>query len=134
MQRGDQPGRGATYGPLLLVGGGDDILFSESASRKVLHRLCTAGARVQRNVYPELGDDPVVYGSLRDQLDWIAARFAGEPPPGNCPGAIGFPGSIWPWNKRGPSTFAEVVASLIGVKACKCDKSCSPTLFRRICT
>lgn len=80
----DQPGGGATHGPLLLVGGGDDILFSESASRKVLHRLCTAGARVQRNVYPGLGDDPVVYGSLRDQLDWIAARFAGEPPPGNC--------------------------------------------------
>jgi hypothetical protein len=80
----DQPGGGATHGPLLLVGGGDDILFSESASRKVFHRLCTAGARLQRNVYPGLGDDPVVYGSLRDQLDWIAARFAGEPPPGNC--------------------------------------------------
>jgi hypothetical protein len=27
----------------------------------------------------------VVYGSLRDQLDWIAARFAGKPPPSNCP-------------------------------------------------
>jgi hypothetical protein len=72
LKRG-QTGRGATYGPLLLVGGGDDILFSESASRKVLHRLCTAGARVQRNVYPGLGDDPVVYGSLREQLDCIAA-------------------------------------------------------------
>lgn len=42
-------------------------------------------ARVQRNVYSGLGRDPVVYGSLRDQLDWIAARFAGEPAPSNCP-------------------------------------------------
>jgi hypothetical protein len=108
---------------LLLVGGGDDILFGESASRKVLHRLCTAGARVQRNVYPGLGDDPVVYGFLRDQLDWIAARFAGEPPPSNC-GVIGFQGSIWPWNKRGPSTSRLASA----------DKSCSPILFHRICT
>ena len=83
--RRDQPGKQATYGPLLLVGGGDDILFTESASQTVFQRLCNAGARVQRNVYPGLGHDPVVYGSLRDQLNWIAARFAGEPAPSNCP-------------------------------------------------
>ena len=81
----DQPGTRSTYGPLLLVGGGDDILFTESASRKIFQRLCSSGARVQRNVYPGLGHDPVVYGSLRDQLDWIAARFAGKPAPSNCP-------------------------------------------------
>ena len=81
----DQPGKQTVYGPLLLVGGGDDILFTDAASRKVFQRLCRGGARVQRKVYPGLGHDPVVYGSLRDQLDWIAARFAGEPAPGNCP-------------------------------------------------
>ena len=31
-----------------------------------------------------LGHDPVVYGSLKDQMDWIGARFAGEPAPNNC--------------------------------------------------
>src|SRR6516225_11484392 len=61
------------------------FLFTDTASRKIFQRLCNAGARVQRNVYPGLGHDPVVYGSLRDQLDWIAARFAGEPAPSNCP-------------------------------------------------
>jgi len=81
----DQPGKLPTYGPLLLVVGGDDILFTDSASRKIFQRLCITGARVQRNVYPGLGHDPVVYGSLRDQLDWIADRFAGEPAPSNCP-------------------------------------------------
>jgi len=81
----DQPGKKTVYGPLLLVGGDADILFTDTASRKIFHRLCNAGARVQRNVYPGLGHDPVVYGSLRDQLDWIAARFAGEPAPSNCP-------------------------------------------------
>jgi alpha-beta hydrolase superfamily lysophospholipase len=80
----NQPGVQSTIGPLLLVGGGDDILFTESAGRKVFQRLCSSGARVQRNVYPGLGHDPVVYGSLRDQLNWIAARFAGEPAPSNC--------------------------------------------------
>jgi hypothetical protein len=69
---------------LFLVGGGDDILFTESAGSKIFQRLCSSGGRVQRNVYPGLGHDPLVYGSLRDQLDWIAARFAGEPAPSNC--------------------------------------------------
>lgn len=81
----DRPGKQTVYGPLLLVGGGDDILFTEAASRKIFQRFCSAGARVQRKLYPGLGHDPVVYGSLRDQLDWIAARFAGEPAPSNCP-------------------------------------------------
>lgn len=86
---------------LLRVGGGDNILFSESASQRVLHRLCAAGARVERNVYPGLGDDPVVYGSLREQLDWIAARFAREPPPGNCPAPQAFNG------RHGPRTTGD---------------------------
>ena len=81
----NQPGIQPTYGPLLLVGGGDDILFTESADKKIFQRLCSSGARVQRNLYPGLGHDPVVYGSLRHQLDWIAARFSGEAAPSNCP-------------------------------------------------
>src|SRR5580704_4875109 len=81
----NQPGIRPTYGPLLLVGGGKDILFTESAGQKIFQRLCSSGARVQRNLYPGLGHDPVVYGSLRDQLHWIAARFSGEPAPSNCP-------------------------------------------------
>jgi pimeloyl-ACP methyl ester carboxylesterase len=71
-------------GPLLIVTGGADPMFTERASQKIFDRLCAAGAHGQRNVYPGLGHDPVVYGSLKDQMGWIAARFAGEPPPSNC--------------------------------------------------
>ena len=81
----NQPGKQPTYGPMLLVSGGGDVLFTESAGRKILQRLCAAGAQVQRQVYPGLGHDPVVYGSLSDQMDWIAARFAGRPAPSDCP-------------------------------------------------
>jgi hypothetical protein len=81
----NRPGARPTYGPILLVVGGSDVLFAERASQKVVGRLCKAGQKIQRNVYPGLGHDPLVYGSLRDQLDWIAARFAGEPAPTNCP-------------------------------------------------
>ena len=80
----DRPGAQSTFGPLLLVGGGDDPLFTESANRKVFQRLCAAGGQIQRKIYPGLTHDPVVYGSFRDQMDWIAARFAGRPAPSDC--------------------------------------------------
>jgi alpha-beta hydrolase superfamily lysophospholipase len=80
----DRPGAHSTFGPLLLVGGGDDPLFTESASRKIFQRLCAAGGQIQRKIYPGLTHDPVVYGSFRDQMEWIAARFAGSPAPSDC--------------------------------------------------
>jgi alpha-beta hydrolase superfamily lysophospholipase len=80
----DRPGAQSTYGPLLLVGGGDDPLFTESAGLKIFQRLCAAGGQIQHKVYPGLSHDPVVYGSFRDQMDWIAARFAGSPAPSDC--------------------------------------------------
>ncbi len=81
----NQPGKKPIYGPMLLVGGGDDILFTESAGSTIFSRLCRSGGRIQRNVYPGLGHDALVYGSLRDQLQWISDRFAGRAAPGNCP-------------------------------------------------
>jgi len=69
---------------LLLIDGHDDILLTESASEKVLQRICAAGGHAPRKVYPGLGHDAVVYESMKDQMDWIAARYSGEPTPNNC--------------------------------------------------
>jgi alpha-beta hydrolase superfamily lysophospholipase len=80
----DRPGVQSVFGPLLLVGGGDDPLFTESAGLKTFQRLCAAGGQIQRKIYPGLSHDPVVYGSFRDQMDWIAARFAGRSAPSDC--------------------------------------------------
>ena len=80
----NRPGSQPTYGPLFLVSGGDDILFTQTAGRKIVERICAAGGHVQRKVYPRLGHDPVVYGSLKGQMDWIAARFAGQSAPNDC--------------------------------------------------
>jgi acetyl esterase/lipase len=80
----NRPGAQATHGPLLLVTGGDDVLFTEAAARKVVQRMCATGGQVQWRVYPRLGHDPVVYGSLKDQMEWIAGRFAGRPAPDDC--------------------------------------------------
>jgi len=81
----NRPGELPTYGPLLLVIGGSDVLFTESAGQKIFLRLCAASGQVQRKTYPGLGHDPVVYGSLKDQTGWIAARFSGESVPNECP-------------------------------------------------
>src|SRR6202047_4113330 len=43
----DRPGAQSVFGPLLLLGGGDDPLFTESAGRKIFQRLCAAGAQIQ---------------------------------------------------------------------------------------
>jgi pimeloyl-ACP methyl ester carboxylesterase len=80
----NRPGTQPVYGPLLIVGGGDDVLFTESAGRKIFQRICAGGGQTQLKVYPGLGHDPVVYGSFKDQMDWIAARFAGGSAPSDC--------------------------------------------------
>jgi alpha-beta hydrolase superfamily lysophospholipase len=83
----NRPGVQPARGPILLIGGGSDVLFTPAAARKVHRRYCDAGVRVQRRVYPGLSHDAVVLGSLKDQMDWIAQRFAGAPAPTDCAGA-----------------------------------------------
>jgi hypothetical protein len=79
-----RPGATPERGPLLLVTGGADPMFTARASQIVSDRLCHSGERIQRSVYPGLGHDPLVYGSLREQIEWIKGRFSGVPAPSNC--------------------------------------------------
>jgi len=83
LKRG-RPGIRRARGPLLLVTGGADPMFTARASKTVSQRLCHLGERVQRSVYPGLGHDPLVYGSLSEQIKWITGRFSGAPAPNNC--------------------------------------------------
>jgi pimeloyl-ACP methyl ester carboxylesterase len=80
----NRPGAQPIRGPLLIVTGGDDVLFTPSASKKIADRLCRSGVTVQRSIYAGLGHDPLVYGSLHEQIAWITGRFSGEPAPSNC--------------------------------------------------
>ena len=86
----NQPGSQPIHAPVLLVSGSADSIFTAPAGRKIFQRLCAAGGQIQHNVYPGLGHDAVVYGSLKDQMDWVAARFAGEPARSNCPAPHGW--------------------------------------------
>jgi hypothetical protein len=47
--------------------------------------MCSEGDIVEYKTYPGLDHDPLVYGSFRDQINWIHARFVGQPAQNNCP-------------------------------------------------
>ena len=79
-----RPGVQPARGPLLLVTGGADPMFTPNASETVFERLCRSGQRVQRSVYPGLGHDPLVYGSLIEQIEWMKGRFSRATAPSNC--------------------------------------------------
>lgn len=84
MLERSRPGMRPARGPLLLVTGGADPMFTSEASLKIAGRLCRAGVRVQRSVYQGLGHDALVFGSMREQIEWIKSRFSGLSAPSNC--------------------------------------------------
>ncbi|SPE44214.1 conserved hypothetical protein [Candidatus Sulfotelmatobacter sp. SbA7] len=78
-------GQKPAYGPLLVISGGDDSEGLPAMTGQTVGRMCKQGDRVQFNKFAELQPGLVIGDSVRDQMAWIDARFAGRPAPGNCP-------------------------------------------------
>ncbi len=78
-------GRNPAYGPLLVITDDTDFVVPPSMTAQAVARMCKLGDRIQ--VVKFSGSEPgqVLGGSVRDQMAWIAARFAGRPAPSNCP-------------------------------------------------
>lgn len=72
------------YGPILLLQGTADRTIPAPLTLQAAHKLCRLGDKVQYQTYAGMDHDPLVFASLKDQLRWIHARFAGEPAPSNC--------------------------------------------------
>jgi len=71
---------------VFLVGGGSDVMFIGVGRHKGIStplRFRRDGAAIGLS---GTGHDAVVYGSLKDQVAWIASRFAGDPAPSDCRG------------------------------------------------
>jgi len=71
--------------PLLVIGGEGDPMVPITMTAQVVARLCKQRDRVQFEKYPELDPGRVIGDSVRDQIAWIQARFAGRPSRTNCP-------------------------------------------------
>lgn len=67
---------------LFVAGSADDPSITET--RKIVGRLCRQGNRVQFQKYPESDPGRVIGDSVRDQMAWLQARFAGRQVPSDC--------------------------------------------------
>jgi len=78
-------GRTPAYGPLLVIVDEGDPAVPPSMTAPVVARMCKQGDRVQVSKFSDPGPGQVIGGSVRDQMSWIEARFAGRSAPSNCP-------------------------------------------------
>lgn len=78
-------GQKPAYGPLLVISGEADPAVPIAMTGQVVTRMCKQGDRIQFEKYPELDAGSVIGDSVRDQIAWIQARFAGRPGGTNCP-------------------------------------------------
>jgi pimeloyl-ACP methyl ester carboxylesterase len=79
------PGRTRAYGPILVISGDADQAIPSTITAQAIARMCKQGDRVQWERYPDLDPGRVIGDSVRDQIAWIEARFAGRPTTTNCP-------------------------------------------------
>ncbi|MGH9497971.1 MAG: lipase family protein [Terriglobales bacterium] len=78
-------GRKPARGPLLVISSTTDLEGLPAMSEQTIARLCKQGDRVQIDKFSEPQSGMVIGDSVRDQMAWIEARFAGRPTPNNCP-------------------------------------------------
>jgi hypothetical protein len=71
------------YSPMMVISSDDDRAIPEAITAQTTARMCKQGDQIQWQRYPNL--DRVIGDSVRDQIAWIEARFAGRPAATNCP-------------------------------------------------
>jgi Secretory lipase len=78
-------GQTRAYGPILVISGDADQATPPMMTAQAIARMCKQGDRVQWERYHDLDSERVIGDSVRDQIAWIEARFAGRPTRTNCP-------------------------------------------------
>ena len=78
-------GQTRAYSPIFVITGDADPAIPPTTRAQAFARMCKQGNRVQWERYPGLDSGRVIGESVRDQIGWIEARFAGRASPTNCP-------------------------------------------------
>src|ERR1017187_1281565 len=78
-------GQTRAYSPIFVITGDADPAIPPTTRAQSFARMCKQGDRVQWERYPGLDSGRVIGESVRDQIGWIEARFAGRASPTNCP-------------------------------------------------
>jgi hypothetical protein len=71
--------------PMLVINGEHDAQVLPDWIRSAVSRSCALGARIQYLEIPNTGHDDLLPKVADTMKRWIADRFAGTPPPSNCP-------------------------------------------------
>jgi pimeloyl-ACP methyl ester carboxylesterase len=71
--------------PMLVINGEDDTQVLPDWIRSAVSRSCALGARIQYLQIPNTGHLDLLPKVDETVARWIADRFAGTPPPSNCP-------------------------------------------------
>jgi len=77
-------GQKFAHSPLLVIGDDRDPAVPPSVTARVVTRLCKRGEPVQFDKFSDPQPGLVLGDSVRDQMAWIQARFAGRPTSNNC--------------------------------------------------
>ena len=80
----NEVGQRPAHGPLLVIVGAMDAVIPASFTSQAVAQLCRQRDHVDFEQYPEVDAANVLSFSVRDQLNWIQARFAGRPETSNC--------------------------------------------------
>jgi len=80
-------------GPLLVIQGGDDpIIYTptvEDAVKETMKKF--PASQIEYHLLPNVTHAPAMYAGLQIYLDWITARFTGEPTKTGYQGEIATP-------------------------------------------
>jgi pimeloyl-ACP methyl ester carboxylesterase len=77
-------GQTQARGAILVISADADQTVPVAVTAPVVARMCKQGDRVQWERYPDLDPGRVIGDSVRDQIAWIEARFAGRAVTTNC--------------------------------------------------
>lgn len=71
--------------PMLVINGEDDAQVLPNWIQSAVSQSCALGARIEYLQIPNTGHDDLVPKATDTMERWTADRFAGTPPPSNCP-------------------------------------------------
>jgi hypothetical protein len=80
----NEVGHKAAHGQLLVIVGEADAAIPAPMTSQVVSQMCQQHDHVEFEQYPEVNAGSVLGASVRDQMNWIQARFAGGRETSNC--------------------------------------------------
>lgn len=74
-----------SHAPILLISSDADPALPATPTAQTVAAMCKQGDSIQWQRYPGFKPGSVMGDSVREQIFWIEARFAGRPTPTTCP-------------------------------------------------